>query len=334
MLFNIWVTRKCNFVCSYCYEGLVKKNMSINRKMSIDIIKFIRKKMNNKNDTIIVNFHGGEPLLEYKEVKFLIENLKAEYANNIRFGITTNGYLLDDEKIDFLTKYCDYSMSISLDGGKEINDLNRKHLYNIETYDVILENAKKLISKNINTRCRMTVTSNNVGYLFDSVKEMYKLGFRVIIPVVDYYDSNWDKSKLNSLKSEYINIVNFFDKDLRNGKITIGFISDYAKRLKNGVCNPNDCTINIDSNGDLYPCAVVVGTKEYLIGNIFEGTNSQKVNKILQESSKVVYECKGCSNYDYCKVTRCKIINKLETGQYDKPSPIHCFVENMLHAIY
>ena len=51
--------------------------------------------------------------------------LEKNTNKHFRFTITTNGVLLDDEKIDFINEHMD-NVVFSLDGRKEINDKMRK----------------------------------------------------------------------------------------------------------------------------------------------------------------------------------------------------------------
>ena len=50
-----------------------------------------------------IDFFGGEPLMNFDVVKELVEygrKVEKEHNKNIRFTMTTNGVLLDDDKID------------------------------------------------------------------------------------------------------------------------------------------------------------------------------------------------------------------------------------------
>ena len=52
-----------------------------------------------------LNFFGGEPLIMWdKIVKPLTLYIREKYKDEISLGITTNGTLLDNEKIDFFYK--------------------------------------------------------------------------------------------------------------------------------------------------------------------------------------------------------------------------------------
>ena len=63
-----------------------------------------------------VEFWGGEPLVYWKTLKPLAEELRNKYPNAI-FGLITNGSLLDTEKNDWLEK-----LNIQFDENK-VNEL-------------------------------------------------------------------------------------------------------------------------------------------------------------------------------------------------------------------
>ena len=54
-----------------------------------------------------IDFFGGEPLMNFEVVKQLVEygrKVEKTRGKNIRFTITTNGVLLDDEKIKYINE--------------------------------------------------------------------------------------------------------------------------------------------------------------------------------------------------------------------------------------
>ena len=96
-----------------------------------------------------IDFFGGEPLMNFDVVKELVaygrEN-EGKYGRTIRFTITTNGMLLDDEKIEYINEVMD-NVILSIDGRPEVNDRMRKTVNGKGTYDIILKNYKNFISK-------------------------------------------------------------------------------------------------------------------------------------------------------------------------------------------
>ncbi len=71
-----------------------------------------------------LDFFGGEPLMNFDVVKQVVEYARSKekaYNKNFRFTITTNGILLDDDKIEFINKEMS-NVVLSIDGRKEVND--------------------------------------------------------------------------------------------------------------------------------------------------------------------------------------------------------------------
>lgn len=137
----------CNLKCWYCYENHIANSM-----MSIEtaekIIKHIKLQFQITNfKKIYLSFFGGEPLLNKKVIRFIIENTK-DFAleHNIELGLsfTTNGTLLSDSFIDFLSEF-QVSFQITLDGDKDLH--NKTRFYKTSgkgSYEHILQNIKKV----------------------------------------------------------------------------------------------------------------------------------------------------------------------------------------------
>ena len=101
------IAHDCNLRCKYCFAstgdfGKGRKLMSYETgKHAIDFL------LENSGDrpNLELDFFGGEPLMNFGVVKQIVEyarSREAEYNKKFRFTITTNGLLLDDEKIDFV----------------------------------------------------------------------------------------------------------------------------------------------------------------------------------------------------------------------------------------
>lgn len=64
----------------------------------------------------------------------------------MRFTITTNGLLLNDEIIDYVNENM-HNVVLSLDGRKSVNDNMRMTINDKGSYDVIVPKMQKLIEK-------------------------------------------------------------------------------------------------------------------------------------------------------------------------------------------
>ena len=87
--------------------------------------------------------------MNWDVVKQIVEYARSkeeEYGKKFRFTITTNGMLLDDEKIDYINKEMS-NVVLSIDGRKEVNDRMRVKVDGTGCYDRIVKNYKKLVEK-------------------------------------------------------------------------------------------------------------------------------------------------------------------------------------------
>ncbi|MCP4216796.1 MAG: radical SAM protein, partial [bacterium] len=123
------VTHKCNLHCVYCYGedgsyGGPAVNMS--EETARQAVDYLFRESGDSEKCSITLF-GGEPLLNFPMVRFIINYAREEAAKlnkQIFFQMTTNGLLLDDEKTDYLIEE-NVGITFSMDGPKHIHDANR-----------------------------------------------------------------------------------------------------------------------------------------------------------------------------------------------------------------
>ena len=86
---------------------------------------------------------------------------------NIRFTITTNGALLDDDSIAFINEHMSNAV-LSVDGRREVNDLNRPFEDGSGSYDTIIPKFKQLIKdRTADWYVRGTYTRDNLDFAED-----------------------------------------------------------------------------------------------------------------------------------------------------------------------
>lgn len=145
------IAHDCNLKCSYCFasQGNFKGERSM---MSLEVgkksLEFLASNSGNRRN-LEVDFFGGEPLMNFQLVRDLVaygRELEVQYNKNFRFTITTNGLLLDEDKIDFINENMD-NVVLSLDGRKEVNDNMRKTINDEGSYEIILPKFKAMVEK-------------------------------------------------------------------------------------------------------------------------------------------------------------------------------------------
>ena len=172
------VTSRCNARCEHCGSScgdfIPKDEISADelKEALLDISKHY-----NAND-ILLNVTGGEPLVR----KDLFEIM--DYANKLgfRWGMTSNGMLINDEILKKMNDTNMETISISLDGLKETHESFRKVP---GSFDKIIENIKKLQKVPSIKIVQVTTVANKKNLneledLYNLMKELNIISWRVI----------------------------------------------------------------------------------------------------------------------------------------------------------
>mgnify|MGYP000105474965 FL=1 len=320
---QVWLTTSCNLRCKYCYE---KKNLYRSNFLKIETARSIIKFVQESNKPLeIINFHGGEPLLNYEMLIFLSEEL-IKIHPDVHISFTTNGTIMNDDIMKFLISNQENFFSgitISIDGDKKTNDYNRIDSNRNGTYRKIMETYNKL--KSFKLRARMTITPDQTTKIYKNVVHLHEIGFSMITHAFDYFNTEWNDSDINIIQEQYEKVLQYWYKYPElNISFADGLLFRKRKLMKCNLC------YNIYYDGCIYPCTYVTGDEGYLIGDINNGIDTQKAeylkNKVLAEDNLF---CTNCSIKDYCINNRCKFMNKKITNDYYKPAPIACAIENI-----
>lgn len=135
---TILPTEQCNFRCKYCYESFPDKVMSEETQSAL--LLFLKKNL-GKYSALHISWFGGEPLLALDIIERLSEKIKeicAFYRKPYTASMTTNGFLLDADTFKRLLKCNVIYYQITVDGTKDIHDVQRPHAHlAVSTYPIL-----------------------------------------------------------------------------------------------------------------------------------------------------------------------------------------------------
>ena len=262
---RISITDKCNYRCSYCMpkdifdkdHQFLRKNELLSYEEIIEVVKILKDYGLEK-----IRLTGGEPLLR-KNIELLIRALKEDALIN-EVTMTTNGSLLDMNKIIKLKEYGLNSITISLDSLSKnttntINPINndlKKVLQSIDNVIDIFGTVKinMVVIKDINDDEIMPMLKNFIHK-------------KVELRFIEYMDvgesNNWvsenvftSQDTIDLIKQEYglIKIKDRNDSTSEGWQIDgyplkIGFISSISKPFCNS-CNRG----RLSADGKFYTC--------------------------------------------------------------------------------
>lgn len=336
------VAHDCNLKCKYCFasQGNFKGESSM---MNLDTgkkaIEFLAKNSGNRRN-LEVDFFGGEPLMNFDLVKELVaygREIEKKYDKNFRFTITTNGLLLDEDKMDFINEHMD-NIVLSLDGRKEVNDNMRKTINDGSSYDAIVPKFKEMVKKrgDKDYYIRGTFTSDNLDFAQD-IRHFYDEGFKKVSvePVVtdesmDYAirEEHLDRilNEYEEFSKEYIKIKNS-DPDFHFFHFMIDLTQGPCIVKRSVGCGAGSEYIAVTPEGDIYPCHQFVGEEEFLLGNMEDGiTNTAMRDRFKNSNIFTKEECEDCWAKFYCS-GGCHANNHYGNNDLMKPYTIACEME-------
>lgn len=309
------VSHLCNLRCEYCfadggtYNGAAE-NMSLD--VALKAIDMIVSKSANRHN-LEVDFFGGEPLLNFDVVKKTVEyarSIEKAHNKNFRFTITTNAMLLNDEIIDFFNKEM-YNVVVSIDGRRSVHDCVRKTASGKGSFDTAIKNALRFKQlRKGQYYIRGTYTALNKDFSKD-VLFLNDLGFDQlsIEPVVlpENHRLAIKKEDIEQLKAEYDKLAEAY-VERRKGEKWFNFFH-FMLDIYNGPCESkrlvgcgagNDY-VAVAPNGNIYPCHQFDGEKDYVIGNVLDGTFNTEIPKFFAENNLLKKDkCRNCWAKYYC----------------------------------
>ena len=286
---SIQLTNKCNLRCKHCCVE-AGESTDMNTELSTNEIerifdKVIRWKPRN------IMLSGGEPMYR-KDFKELLEYLRKNYGGKI--VLSTNALLINENNVRWLVEWCD-AFEISIDGvDEETCSLVRgKGVFHKVCDRVRL--IKKYTDKPISLSM---VFSDKNDYLVPQFKELNKkMGTEAVCRAFVPRGRGGANKSLFSSKDDndvYINSEFLLSENKNPFGIT--------------TCTAGTRELFIRCDGLIQPCPSFM-EKEYSLGNILEIDNISEIiednsiafsDKVLEDSTNYLEECKDCKVKLFC----------------------------------
>jgi uncharacterized protein len=323
--FTFIVTKECQLRCKYCY--LVGKNEK--ERMSFDVAKkAIDYVLNNrkmfKEKSVTYDFIGGEPFLEIELIDKICDYLKEKmfelnhpWFNSYRFNFSTNGLMYNDERVQkFIEKNHNHlSIGITIDGTKRKHDLQRVYKDGRGSYDDVVKNIPLWLKQFPGAGTKVTIGSNDIPYIKESVLHLYDLGIKEVnINVV--FEDIWKKGDDLLFEKQLLELADeIIDKKLYVDH-ACSFFSDFLGKPMDCVNdNQNWCgagkMLSVDAAGKFYPCTRFAkyslrSKAPIIIGDIEHGIDENKLRPFLTldrttQSTQKCIDCEIASGCAWCQ---------------------------------
>ena len=331
-LHMVVVTLRCNSDCQYCQVTREEKNskqcdMTIRTaKKIVDLI------FKSPSSNIKIEFQGGEPILNYSIVKYIVKyakKLNKKYKKQLEFVICTNLTLSDKAIFRFFKKHNVY-ISTSLDGPKELHDKNRILQDGKGSYDIVINriNEARSVMGEDGVDALMTTTNLSLKYSKEIVDEYIKRGFHgIFIRALNPY--GFAKKREKEVGYSTDEFIKFYKEVLMyiidlNIKRTF-FMEYYATLFLTRILTPfstgfvdlqsptgagiQGVIYNYDGNvyvADEGRMLAAMGDKRFLMGNVYKSTykelfcSNMMIDLIKNSCLECLPMCSYCAFQTYC----------------------------------
>lgn len=306
---EITTTQHCNFRCTYCFENNTEINCSKNLEQDFDtLIKRIDEVLesewfNETFDSLELCFWGGEPTLNYKMIKKIVERYGDHPKTN--FFMYSNGAFpkrilhfiksLENKKHEN-PKIKKWRFQISYDGNP-VHDLCRKTVAGHPTSLKVIDSIREIRQEGYEVVAKGTCPVEYVRFLTDCWLDVFKLfiyhGIAGYALTIDYHGGMTDQ-QLKEVEKELIKIAKLeraFHK--KHGK----FFSNIFSENKN-FCSSGKNMVAIDVDGKAYFChgAMYNDCDEMQYTSIYDDNFLNEIKKKYEEIPipKETDECADC----------------------------------------
>ncbi len=313
-------TERCNLNCTYCYipQAMRRSGRHMAKGEIIDALERLQRYFAATMEAGArpqIIFHGAEPLLNKEALFCGIDR----FHDVFRFGLQTNGTLLDQETVDFLTGL-GVSIGLSLDGGEgRVTDRTRRNWHGEGIHSRVLEAMERLRGYN-GWSVISTITRENQHELIPLVELFHRQevptcllnivrctlpGARTVKPdddeaarcLLSALDRVHELYKSSGRKLVVANFAN----------ILLSIIAPTARRLMCDIspCGGGRCFFALAPGGDLYPCSEFIGLPTFKGGNLFEDDiaavlESEPFKKVTSRRVEDIEPCRRCAIRHFC----------------------------------
>lgn len=337
------MTTRCNLRCEYCcygdgyttFENRLDGTLSfVTAKAVIDFLVelFSKQEISSVDDQpFAISFYGGEPLLNFKVMKEIVEYAETCHFQNrkLSFTMTTNAVLLA-KYADFLSAH-PFRILVSLDGNRE-NDSYRKTTVGTESFDLVYQSLKTVQTKypNLFKAIRFNSVYTDRSDARDIINffrsEFGKVPQFSILHEPDSEEAK-DAGKIRSMQKP-LDIPEDLNRDddliLQNpihkriAELCIKSSSycfydesellddtDVKKKFPSGTCVPFSKRLFVSAFGTFHPCEKV--NRDHPLGGVGEDGQvhidcedlASRFNKMLDQQEKI---CRNCYLQGSCTI--------------------------------
>lgn len=320
-------TEDCNFRCVYCYEKF--KHGTMRPEVREGIRRYVLARAPQLKHLTIAWF-GGEPLLGWEAVEELAPffcSVASRHGITHAQSMTTNGYLLDDERADALLSWRCRNFQITLDGLPAEHDCKRTSRDGGPTYDVILRNLRSLQRREENFRVviRVNIDQQNGPRLRPFVESLGRdfggdARFLMRLRTVGRWGGDRDADLDICGRKEGLQIIHQLQNAALRAGVRVEAGVHYHSAPGSQVCYAaRPYHFIVSATGKLMKCTVALDEMEAnIVGHVHANGDWQVSDDRMLRWVNPFFEsdttCQRCHLLPTCQGAACPLV-RIETGR-------------------
>lgn len=306
---TLTLSETCNLRCRYCYvdedvREAPRKFMT--RETAKRAIDFFFDRSKGVKD-VSITFFGGEPLLNMDVLEYSIaysEDIGKKLGKQVTYITTTNGTTINRRAIDLIKGY-NFGLMVSMDGPEAAHDAMRVFPNGNGSFERASAGIKQLMRRRRRVTVRATMCKYNRD-LLELIRFFEDFGYSRIALSFCHgksYRKEWydmDRGDLDYLYRQFDVAMERAFERLKEGKplqynpfsqSIYNLHHKKTNRIRCGICR-GTTTVSVD--GCFYPCHRYLGMEAYRFGDIDDGIDAEKVERILRGYYATKNDCESC----------------------------------------
>jgi radical SAM protein with 4Fe4S-binding SPASM domain len=318
------LTPRCNLSCRMCYikyeDASGKKELTARQWIELG-------KAAADSGMLIAFLTGGEPLIR--------EDLREIYAGfnrmGLRLNLFTNGTLIDEEFVKWLSQAPPAGVDVTLYGASE--KTYEALCGNKNSYKKVINGIELLIKYNINIRIK-TILVNTNACDYGKMREMAEsYGVEFLQTMLVHGNRARGISEIGDERLAPGEIYSYSARDIEQydcGEVDIGRLEENYRNLPPMFCSAGKSSFFIDWKGKMVPCALFSGSCPKPLVTGFKDA----WERLKEETGRIpgAEECRDCRYRAFCPV--CPPRLRLETGRFDGHSDYICSLARERERLY
>lgn len=336
-------TTACNFRCAYCFENGIGRNSHLKECVIESLASFVDATLtlHPSINRFVLSLFGGEPTLNWTPLMSACEQLSEicdKHSVAFETRITTNGFLLDAEKLMNLKQYNCTNIEVTLDGPERIHDQRRMLNNGTGTFSEIIKNIEYALQLQCvsSVNVRINIDKSNIDYVEELLiflsKRFQKGQINISLGTVDPIPSQPNCEDYE--KNLFLSMDEYSDFVIRILPIMerYGFeVPDVYTFAGNCIAKSKHSFV-LNADGNVYSCMSLIGREMHSLGCIDSFSDTASFKRTFDiDSYKRCIE-KHCEFLPYCH-TGCIFSGLVENGStldhacnYDAYRKINAFL--------